>query len=94
MNKKEEKIRATKVLYAAVKSIDEARKAIDEFADAFGITEEKKQVDLCDLTEMVHEECGMARECAYITLSVAFDLIREKGLTVVVKEKEDEEDDK
>lgn len=92
MSKYEEKMKALAVLKDAVDKVDRAKDAIDAFADALGLNPEKeKTVDLPKLAAMVAVELKMRPGCVYTVLTAVFDLIRERNLTVVMEDDDNDE---
>ena len=96
MSKYEEKMKALDVLKTAIDSVNAATDAIDNFAEKFGAKPEKrekeKMISLFELTDMVADETGMKKECVYEALATALDFISDLGLTLLVKEDEDDDE--
>lgn len=92
MNKYDEKMKALDVLKEAIDGVGAATKAIEDFVEKFVDDPEESVVDLFDLTDMVSKELRKKPGCVYDILETAFNLIKDKKLTLVIEE--DEEDDK
>ena len=88
MNQKNE---AMKVLMEAVKQVNKAIDAIDNFAKEVEPVE--REVDLVTLAEMVGKDLEMRPACAFAVLVTAFDMIKDYNLTVVFDGDEEDDDD-
>lgn len=86
-----QRMEATKAIESVM---EEVGKAIDLLKKEVGTEDEPEErtVDLFDLTEMVSMELHMKPECVYAVISIAFDMIKDLGLTVVIDEEDGEEE--